>query len=675
MTQELFIDANLEFEKVAAEVALPEDPNAWPNEVMQELYKQVPYIADFEPHVVMDRVDGERGFAFGHVIISNKTEIQRGVDEQATASAGVKQIRIPIIVNNRKLSPFDVFVTENSRVLPLTEMRLRAAVFRPQAFDVTSMTPGDTSMIGQLYPPYRQNYGFGGGGATMSVGMGKQGAAEVFKGASLLKNILPTIEPDTYSKFSDQLFSEQMYAALMKNASATSGAFSLLAQYQPIDEVKLAASELGGVKATVAQICKTANGYQVKAANHQFWHPVTHIYDRGQLVRAFGEKIALAADMSGQVTMAEGAGSAADLPEMSPPELIKDFGMYKVQDDKGRELVGYVFPNLIDTEGNALPMCLFTNGSESAVQGEIAGERAGEGGAIPEGKPEAEGHGCFFQVLPNGKAQATIPMTIKAHLDAGDGGGTALVCETYDGREVHVKVQPNLLAPQAMDGNFLIPEHMQWLPLDESKEVVLVGGVEQAEKTAHAARPIVTVTIRSGGEDSFSLSGIPLEKIAYEDKNFLGFDDTVFLLAGLGVTPEYAMKKMAQAYGHNEPIDVRISRTIKLAGEQLQHNEKRASGFRELVHQLRVDLLKEAAVIPDPVAVDTVLSLGFINPENLNTFVGYLPLIDEAQARMCELLIGSRLGLRDIPTSALEKAIRSTEEVLEGLKVIAFQKN
>jgi hypothetical protein len=42
---------------------------------------------------------------------------------------------------------------------------------------------------------------------------------------------------------------------------------------------------------------------------------------------------------------------------------------------------------------------------------------------------------------------------------------------------------------------------------------------------------------------------------------------------------------------------------------------------------------------------------------------------------MCELLVASRLGLRDVPPSALEKAIRSVEEVIEGLKVMAFQKN
>jgi hypothetical protein len=68
-----------------------------------------------------------------------------------------------------------------------------------------------------------------------------------------------------------------------------------------------------------------------------------------------------------------------------------------------------------------------------------------------------------------------------------------------------------------------------------------------------------------------------------------------------------------------------------------------------------------------------VLSLGFINPENLATYVGYLPTLDEAQRRLCELLIGSRIGLREVPEGSIERAIRALEDVIEGLKVIAFQ--
>jgi hypothetical protein len=754
MTQDLFIASTLTFEKTGSEVALPEDPNAWPTEILQELFKQVPYISDFEPHVVMDRVDAERGFAFGHIEVMNKTEIQRGMDPQAMASAGVKQARIPIIVRDRKLQPFDVLVTENAKVIPLTEARLRSAVFRPSAFDVTSLTPGDTSMIGQLYPPFRQGGGFGGGGAAMG-GMGggskmasvlvkealtpadvarriseakvsperaleyagkartgvttaakkllgvvrnspkgadpsdwasysksisragdhvskrevaEQAAVGLLKRASLLAAILPTIEPETYAGFFEKIGNEDLQSAIVANAEATAGPLGLLSKYEPMSQEKMAASIYGSVPCSVVQLTKLAQGYQATAANHSFWAPTHHVYNRGEAVQAYGEKIVLAADVNGTVTMAEGVGGA---PEEAAPEemaLVSQFGQYRVRTEEGEELTGIVFPELIDVDGKTLPMMLFTNGDAAALQGEISGVPVtGDEVTLAEGHPR--GYGFFT----DGHGKATIPLDIKATLDAGE--GFALVGETFDGRQVHVMVQPNIQEVAGEGDHMLVPDTMQWVSLDQENAVKLVSDPANEEKTAHPGRVFGTVTLRSAGEDSYSLSGYPLEKLASDDKEFLSFDQTVFLLAGLGVAPARAMEKMATAWGHSAPVDIRVGRQIKLASEQIGTYEKKASALRSLVHELRVDLLKEAAVIPDPVAVDTVLSLGFINPENLGTFIGYLPLIDEAQSRMCELLVASRLGMRDVPVSALEKAVRATEDVLEGLKVLAFQKN
>ncbi len=668
MTQDLFISSALTFEKVASEVALPDDPNAWPNEILQELFKQVPYISDFEPHVVMDRVDAEQGFAFGHIEVMNKTELQRNMDPQALAASGIKQARIPIIVKSRKLQPFDTLVTENSRVIPLTESRLRAAVFRPNSFDVTSLTPGDTSMIGQLYPPFRQGGGFGGGMQMGGGGTGKMASART----SLLAAILPTIEPESYAALHVKLASTDLQVAIVANAEHTAGPIGLLSSYEPPDPVKQASAIYGSVPCNVVQLTKTASGYQATSANNSFWAPMHHVYDRGAAIKSFGEKIVLAADLNGTVTMAEGAPEEA-APEAGPEaggaEVVKECGIYKVRTEDGQEIEGYVFPELIDIDGKPLPMQLFTDGNVACLQSDISGVPGGESSGIQLAESHPSGYGFFW----DGQHGATIPLDIKATLDAGE--GVALVAETFDGRQVHVKVQPNIQAVTGDEESMLVPDTMQWISLDENEAVKLIGDPVAEEKTAHPRRAFAEITIRSAGDDSFSLTGMPVEKLASEQREFLNFDETVFLLAGFGVAPKDAMNKMALAYGHSAPVGVQVRRMLKTAGEQIGLQEKKANAIRGLVHEMRVDLLKEAAVIPDPVAVDTVLSLGFINPENLSTFVGYLPLIDEAQSRMCELLVASRLGMRDVPVSALEKAVRATEDVLEGLKVLAFQKN
>lgn len=912
---ELFLDQDplpFEFEKNAAEVALPEDPNQWPNEILQELYKQVSFIADFSTHVVLDRVDAEKGYAFGHVLVASKTESPAGAPPEQEQAAGIRKARIPIIVKERKLYPFDVIITESSKMLPLTEPRIRQALFRPQMFDVTSKTPGDISMIGQLYPPYRQNYGFGGGGAVVNMGMGKTGEAKqagarrvtrlmgaaaraakqegrplesmighplgqaldrandkvirrnsryrpiiptnttpiertrgqreavqagiknmlkhapedegtkamlqymnkqanapapppglisrirsagrslleiptearatmskvtnaidaqnaalkdiketgaknarnaaiamtlggagiagaglaggygvhkahqmekalqqlpqyqraqaevakegqvvapsgpsvdddewlqrkafglappvpsptARKTASMLSFILPTINESDFNRLASELDQPEVKMAFVRNAPAAA-ALLPLSVYEPISREKRAMAIANALRYDVAQVNRNGDGtYRLKVASHHMWAPIEHTIDRGQLVQLLGTKIALAVDQTGGVTVADGAASGSESPEAGRPEPIKDFGLYRVETKDGRSLVGYVFPNLIDVDGTSLPLALFTNGSEYAMQGDICGVKAGEGMAIPEGRPR--GNGVLFRVMPNGKAEATVPIDIKTSLDAGE--GVQFLATSFAGDQVRLVPAPNVKSLTAAPGGaILMPDTMRWLTLADAKQVELCEHPEECGQKQAAARQLLTIDIRSGGSDHFSLSGMPVEKLAHDQREGIGLDDAVFLLAGYGIQPEYAFKKLGESLYAGRPIEVMASRLIKTAADRYAETSTLGSEILDLVPQLRQPfLVKEAATIPDTTAVDTVLSLGFLNPENMVEFLKAMPILDDAQSRMCELLVGARLGMKEVPTGALEKAIKATENVIEGLRVLAFQEN
>ena len=115
-------------------------------------------------------------------------------------------------------------------------------------------------------------------------------------------------------------------------------------------------------------------------------------------------------------------------------------------------------------------------------------------------------------------------------------------------------------------------------------------------------------------------------------------------------------------------------RLVKTAAERLDASVQTGQQLLDLMPQLKQPfLVKEAASLPDSTAVDTVLSLGFLNAENIIEFLKALPTLDESQEHLCTLLLATRLGQREIPVSALEKAIRATEQVIEGLRVLAFQ--
>lgn len=652
---DLFLNTELTFEKVAAEVTLPEDPNQWHTEILQEVYKQVPYIAAYDVHVDMDKIDAEQKYGFGHVTIENKTELQADASPAAKANSGVNSVKIPVVIKQGKLQPFDLLLTADSKMLPLTERRLRQALFRPQLFDVTSRTPGDQSMIGQLYPPHRQNYGMSGSGMTM----GKVGSA------SILERILPTIRPSDYVQFVDETAS--IKHAFLANPN-TKAALNILAGYQipeGIGEDKLASA----VKATVCQVRKVSDGYEVKMASHQYWKPETMLVDRGEVVRTFGEKVALAADMNGSMTVAEGTTPPVEEPAASKAEIVKEYGVYKVQTDEGKDLIGYVFPNLIDVDGQPLPIALFTNGSVAAVQGEIVGERVSEGAPLFEGKPR--GYGVFYKTLSNGRAQASIPFRINGSISSE--GEVGLHCQTYDGRSARIVIQSGVTAITGSDDTTIIPMDYKWLPLDQADEVVLVSDPGGFQKAAEVNSVAETVTIRCGGPDSFSFSGYPVEKLAHDEKSFVSFDDALFLLSGLGLSPEYGIKKLAQSMAFPIPIHVGATRGLQMPGDVQSAVQTKVAQHLGKIPQLRRTLVKEAAAMPDPTAVDTVLSIGFINPENITSFIAALPSLEKGQSKMCEILLAARLGLRDVSVEALEKSVRSTEEVIEGLKTLAFQ--
>ena len=145
------------------------------------------------------------------------------------------------------------------------------------------------------------------------------------------------------------------------------------------------------------------------------------------------------------------------------------------------------------------------------------------------------------------------------------------------------------------------------------------------------------------------------------------------MLVGLGIDAAHAQTKLAKASRGLQPETVKVGHELKLAREVRGESYVNAKEHLAAQPSFRHRLWKEAAMIPDPTAVDAVLSLGFINPENIATFVGYLPTLDEAQRRLCELLIGARIGMRELSEGSLERAIRALEDVIQGLRLIAFQ--
>jgi hypothetical protein len=690
------------------EVLLPEDPNQWPVEVQNELYKQAPLLSQYDVSIVFDKVEGEKGYGFGYVEVRNKSQLHASTDPRFQDAAGIKTGRVPLVVKERKLQPLDLLVDpSNQKVYLLNERRVRQVLFRPNLFDVASGAPGETSILGLTAPPNRQATGYGGMMGTKwgtvlelpaevedwhahAVGItGPEDVTEFKKNwtalkhqmtperkkhlldkfnaaagdnkkASLLANLLPTLPAHRFIAFTEKLAADPDMAYSYKQSSLCKTALRLLTSFEPVSAETIAAKTASEISPTVLQIRAHADGrYTVKAANHQCWAPAETERSRADLVRLFGSKIVLAADQAGSVTMA-GVGDSGPEPSEETPKVLSSFGVYKVRSVGGKELVGYGWSELIDLHGNMQPVQFFTNGSESALQPEICGVDAGNGGALPEGSPG--GHGVWVRRLPDGSVQATVP--VDAQVPVRMKGDESVTCTSFLGESVRVMISPRVRRPTRIGDDLLLPEGTRWMPVDKTKAVRLCQDPSEWE-TRKEASAFAQLEYNGG---TFWLDIPAAPKLAARG---VGPEDVLFVLGGFGVSPAVGVEKLAASI--HAPVRVALQRDITFAEDAIASASLKVASRYASVRVPEVDLWKEAAFMPDATTVDAVLSLGFLTPDNARTFVDAMPYLEEAQVRLGGMLLASRLGQSELPTEAIERSMRGMEDVLASLRDMDFE--
>jgi hypothetical protein len=92
--------------------------------------------------------------------------------------------------------------------------------------------------------------------------------------------------------------------------------------------------------------------------------------------------------------------------------------------------------------------------------------------------------------------------------------------------------------------------------------------------------------------------------------------------------------------------------------------------FAEIADQLRVNLVKEASELDDQKAVDVVLSLNFINQDNLKDYIEQIYPMKKVGTKLASMLIASRMGLKEIDEGAVKKAMDSLGKVIDGLEEV-----
>lgn len=654
---ELYLDSFPEFYGKAKEAAfaarLSDSPDNWAQEINSELFKQLPYLSDYAVNVHLDSVEPQRGFAFGYADITNKTE--RPVEEHA--DAGIPHARIPVIVIERALKPFLVFL-DGDRVLPLNESRIRELLFNAQTFDMTSSTPVNPSLLESMTPPQRTGPGQGGEAKLAHV-----------KQASILLEIAPTIRESDASAFIEKISNDHNLRA----GFTRSGIAPILVE--AIDKTKRASAEdrltyiADHIKPTAITFHKLPGGdFLVKSANVQAFNANSA---QGAVVPAEQAAQAMGPDNAQQMMPGQTATAVSEPVQEQPiyetnEKVIEEFGQYLVQDEMGNRIMGSVFPKTLswDESMSVQPLALFTNGSVYAFQDVIAGELVGKVTAFPMDVPRGDG---VFYFTENGKAMCTAPITIKSAVTGPDGMPKHIGNDSF-GNEIHVVKAEGLKNPQRIsDVEFAIPESWKFMRLNQQTH--LVEDPVQMNKAAHARIATNSVELLYNG--GFNLrGGCGLEKVSTSLRHDLDPVSTEFMLGVLGLSSQASKSKIAEARRHGV---VKISglKTIYTLSEKYKGAEKVASKLFKQIPDIRVDLIKEAAALEDTGTVDNILALNFINPENLMTFIQRVPELEMTSENLAEMWLFAVLGLKELPESAIERAMLNLEQTIQALKSVA----
>ena len=245
-----------------------------------------------------------------------------------------------------------------------------------------------------------------------------------------------------------------------------------------------------------------------------------------------------------------------------------------------------------------------------------------------------EGFGMF---LFNSKI-ASVPMTInRVGDDYFANAGTVPM------RLIFV---PELAYPVKLASELFIPYDAEFIPM--RKQIILdeITGLPEESYQYHL--------IKQG--NSFYLGG------AARNLSNLSARDVFLHLVSLGCSDKLASKIIKEA-SSNPNGKTFWSNSPEFACADLQKTA-------DLVDELKESLFDESEDLKATPAVDKVLALSVLTPENLGVFLNHADELEDSISYLSKLLLLCRLGLRDVPESSVKTSLSSLAKLKNILGLI-----
>jgi hypothetical protein len=510
---------------------------------------------------------------------------------------------------------------------------------------------------------------------------------------SLCEAISGTINAADFARFEAVFSDPQWRPALEKNASLMYYMGKLVTESATRSDVLLKQAEAFAARQRfdVVQVLPAAGGYTVKVSSApDNMRPVSFFLTEKQAQEVLPPEAMQAADQTGAATMTGVEADPDPLVESAQP--VTTFGMYKVMEKgTGKQIIGYVIPQLMDLmSGQMVPQALFVNGSQYATQPVVMGSLVGVNFNLPA-TPNIRGMGAFYK--SDGRAiVVTTPVEIISEITV---EGRKHYAARLNGQEIQVSLVDNLKRPTMMGPNEVaVPRDYSFMPLDspvqlEEGGAPAMGAPAQAQppmeagqapvaappqqappaqlpmKEAQAAAFPTMIEIRAWNDNTCDLRGPVFDKIG---SGVQSWTDAVFFLAAAGVPQNLSVALLEKSAGYSEAIRLYGLHPLSTTEERVERATKVAHAKLANVKLPKVCLLKEAAALADGASVDSVLALNFINPDNVETFVEFIPDLEETATKLASLVLASQMGLQTVPQQAAVRAMFAIENVVSALK-------
>lgn len=186
-----------------------------------------------------------------------------------------------------------------------------------------------------------------------------------------------------------------------------------------------------------------------------------------------------------------------------------------------------------------------------------------------------------------------------------------------------------------------------------------------AKKKIEDLEYLPTHSIMTTDGERFNFSGPEFRKYAQLGHNIenLSLEDAKWVALQNGVDKD-ELNKIALKKGQKYLFESQIQSPISMSDYLAETNEKIAGKF-SIFDDVELNLLKEAAVLDNQTTVDSILSLKFLNKENLQDFIMNIPMFENSLMLLARTLIMVRLGLKSIPEVAVKRAMDSLSIVLD----------